>query len=406
MAAISRRWSMFGSLHSGIPVNTMRPPFADDKPLARAAADPTCQVVLFCGLVPTGTTRTLTVQDADYTVAGLETAQTFTALNTFAVSPTAPFGVTGSNENERWGSGAGNSTTTATQSTAFGHGALANLAGGSTSSCFGHSAGAGLVNNGNATCLGYLTGGDSGNIVAVGHEALTGSSGATYSVAIGYLAAATGLTGTRTTAVGGFVGYSLQTGASNTLYGFAEGYNLTSGSNNCLFGHFPSPESILDTGSHNCAFGDAANFAAHDTQYAIALGDSATAASNEFALGPNINFFSPFGTGNYGSGSNVVYLKNGTAPSANPTRGGPLLVEAGSPKYRGTSGPVQTLNVAYNNLLGDGSDSSVTFDGTSTILGLVPSSSVYTLTRDLYTSALTVNTGVSIVTSNYRIHCT
>lgn len=55
---------------------------------------------------------------------------------------------------------------------------------------------------------------------------------------------------------------------------------------------------------------------------------------------------------------------------------------------------------------GDGSDGSVTFDGTSTVLGLSPSSSTYTLTRNIYTSSMTVNSGVSIKTGNYAIFCT
>jgi hypothetical protein len=56
-------------------------------------------------------------------------------------------------------------------------------------------------------------------------------------------------------------------------------------------------------------------------------------------------------------------------------------------------------------LLGDGSDGSATFDGTTTILGLVPSSSTYTLTRDIMCTDITVNTGVTVKPAGYRIHC-
>jgi hypothetical protein len=52
---------------------------------------------------------------------------------------------------------------------------------------------------------------------------------------------------------------------------------------------------------------------------------------------------------------------------------------------------------------GDGSDGTVTFDGTTTILGMVPSSSIYTMTRDIYCINMTVNTGVTIKPSGYRI---
>lgn len=54
---------------------------------------------------------------------------------------------------------------------------------------------------------------------------------------------------------------------------------------------------------------------------------------------------------------------------------------------------------------GDGSDGSPTFDGTTVILGLTPVSSVYTLARDLYLASPTINSGVSIVTNNYKIFC-
>jgi hypothetical protein len=54
-------------------------------------------------------------------------------------------------------------------------------------------------------------------------------------------------------------------------------------------------------------------------------------------------------------------------------------------------------------IFGDGNDGAVTFDGSSTILGLAPSSSVYTLTRDIYPTTMTVNSGVTIRTGGYRI---
>ena len=54
---------------------------------------------------------------------------------------------------------------------------------------------------------------------------------------------------------------------------------------------------------------------------------------------------------------------------------------------------------------GDGSDGSVTFDGTSTVLGLVPSSSTYTLNRSIFCVDLTVNSGATIITAGYKIFC-
>jgi lysophospholipase L1-like esterase len=55
---------------------------------------------------------------------------------------------------------------------------------------------------------------------------------------------------------------------------------------------------------------------------------------------------------------------------------------------------------------GDGSDGAVVFDGTTTILGMAPSSSVYTLTRDLFVTNMTVNNGVTIKTTGFRIYGT
>ena len=57
-------------------------------------------------------------------------------------------------------------------------------------------------------------------------------------------------------------------------------------------------------------------------------------------------------------------------------------------------------------MFGDGSDGAVTFDGSSTVLGLVPSSSTYTLNRSIFCSAITINSGVTIKTAGYKIFCT
>jgi hypothetical protein len=43
------------------------------------------------------------------------------------------------------------------------------------------------------------------------------------------------------------------------------------------------------------------------------------------------------------SGTNILSITNGTAPSANPTSGGFLYVEAGALKFRGSSGTITTI---------------------------------------------------------------
>jgi hypothetical protein len=54
---------------------------------------------------------------------------------------------------------------------------------------------------------------------------------------------------------------------------------------------------------------------------------------------------------------------------------------------------------------GDGSDGAVTFDGSTTILGIAPASSKYTLTRDIFLASSTINNGVTIITNGFRIFC-
>jgi hypothetical protein len=55
---------------------------------------------------------------------------------------------------------------------------------------------------------------------------------------------------------------------------------------------------------------------------------------------------------------------------------------------------------------GDGSDGAAVFNGSSTVLGLVPSASVYTLVRDIVCTDITVNSGVTLITANYAVFAT
>lgn len=52
---------------------------------------------------------------------------------------------------------------------------------------------------------------------------------------------------------------------------------------------------------------------------------------------------------------------------------------------------------------GTGADGSVTLDGSTTILGMAPSSNVYSMTSDLYLYNLTINAGVRLAPNGYRI---
>jgi hypothetical protein len=70
-------------------------------------------------------------------------------------------------------------------------------------------------------------------------------------------------------------------------------------------------------------------------------------------------------------------------------------------KY-GTS-PLSSFSDAPDIVYGTGNDGSVTFDGTTTILSMAPSSSVYSLTRDIYCYNMTVGDSVRIQPNGYRI---
>lgn len=66
---------------------------------------------------------------------------------------------------------------------------------------------------------------------------------------------------------------------------------------------------------------------------------------------------------------------------------------------------VQVSPAGKIGMLGDGSDGAVTFDGTTTILGMAPSSSTYTMTRDIFCTNITINSGVTLKPSGFRIFC-
>jgi hypothetical protein len=70
-------------------------------------------------------------------------------------------------------------------------------------------------------------------------------------------------------------------------------------------------------------------------------------------------------------------------------------------KY-GSNGLAQFLD-APDVVYGTGDDGSVVFDGSSTALGLAPSSSVYSLVRDIYCYNMSVGDSVRIQPNGYRI---
>jgi hypothetical protein len=54
-------------------------------------------------------------------------------------------------------------------------------------------------------------------------------------------------------------------------------------------------------------------------------------------------------------------------------------------------------------IYGNGSDGDLTFDGTSSVLSIVPVLSTYTLTRDIYAVNMIINSNVKVITNGYRV---
>lgn len=60
-------------------------------------------------------------------------------------------------------------------------------------------------------------------------------------------------------------------------------------------------------------------------------------------------------------------------------------------------------NEGADSVYGTGADGDATLDGTTTVLSMAPSASVYTMTRDMYFNDLTINAGVRLAPNGYRI---
>jgi hypothetical protein len=60
-------------------------------------------------------------------------------------------------------------------------------------------------------------------------------------------------------------------------------------------------------------------------------------------------------------------------------------------------------NEGVDSVYGTGADGDATLDGTTTVLSMAPSSSVYSMTRDLYLNDLTINASVRLAPNGYRI---
>ena len=60
-------------------------------------------------------------------------------------------------------------------------------------------------------------------------------------------------------------------------------------------------------------------------------------------------------------------------------------------------------NEAVDSVYGTGADGDATLDGTTTVLSMAPSASVYSMTQDMYFNDLTINASVRLAPNGYRI---
>ena len=106
---------------------------------------------------------------------------------------------------------------------------------------------------------------------------------------------------------------------------------------------------------------------------------------------------------------NGVSLTNKLAVSTdvtltNPSDGQALIYDGATETWKnGTPGLMTTF---ASGLFGDGSDGAATLDGTTNVPWASRSGSTYTLNKDAFVTGLTINSGVTLRASGYRIFCT
>jgi hypothetical protein len=61
------------------------------------------------------------------------------------------------------------------------------------------------------------------------------------------------------------------------------------------------------------------------------------------------------------------------------------------------------FNESVDSVYGTGADGDAVLDGTTTVLSMAPSSTVYSMTRDMYFNDLTINASVRLAPNGYRI---
>lgn len=209
---------------------------------------------------------------------------------------------------------------------------------------------------------------------------------------------------------------SLTTGTSNTTLGFLSGDSITDGINSTYIGYAVAPLTLHSLNNTAVGAGSLGNY----------LGT--TSQGDNVALGVNVLRNLVNGTSNIAIGNvsgdnytgaesdNILIDNQGVLGESAKIRIGTsglqnaayvagitgVTVANSTPVGVDSNGQLSTIIPLW---YGDGTDGSQTFDGTTTILGLVPVANVYTLDRDIVLQSGIINAGVTILTNCFRIFC-
>lgn len=311
-------------------------PISDATPLLENGSDTTKLLRLDLTNLTTGTTRTWTVADIDFTVIGYDSSSVIDAPNQFSMGP-GSHGTVGTN------SYAFGRDAQATGNSAVAIGYLAT-ASGTFTLAFGQQASA----SGTASfAVGFACNASNGG-VAFGFAATASGSN---SLAIGTSGSATGT-------------FSIAIG--DTATASANGEIAISTLNQPWALH---PQTIDSSGSvmNMAEIGSAWADNTHLTRkgrltlgayYVTTVWEGIRIEGSQNAA--NVSFF---GAGSWGGGEGTMFITNATTnPSSNPTGGGILYADSGALKYRGSGGTTTTLGPAEPHCPTCGSDFVSEFD--------------------------------------------
>ncbi|MDE2104917.1 MAG: hypothetical protein KGL39_47205, partial [Patescibacteria group bacterium] len=235
--------------------------------------------------------------------------------------------------------------------------------------------------------------------ISWGSGTIVMSNGRTFSISsgdTGTMAALTYIyldTGVSSTALQTTTTYSTAMGANKLIVGTAQNNTVTAS-----FIPFNGSQPLIDGANIGALSIVAGNIAASTitaakmnvSQLSAITADlgSITAGSISVVNGGDTVFFTPNGTYAIGSG-----------PTGSPTF---TVTPAGVMNCTGAT--VNGSPIANEDVYGDGSDGTVTFDGSTSVTGFSLSGGVYTQTRDVYFADMTVNSGVTVKTASYNVY--